>query len=380
MCKINGKKLADIRTKNGISQAQFAKKVGISVGSVRNYEGGKTKDVNSKTVRLMAMVLNVTPEELDMEQDLGRDVMAGRRESAHHKFNSENRYMTPFHTQCLIIDMRNGNDSICEDEAKRALERTQQITVGDKKYAVVKTISVNIPKWQRDTDREKCHEIAENYNENKYDPIKVYIYNGKMYVADGAHRLVAYLMQEKEWILVELMSCENEKEAAVTFLTQSFGVRRMSQNDMWRAAIEANLVQYTTLRSLCMECKIQIKADLYKIDNPVGTLNTVSGTILKMAVKDPVLLKRIFEMIKRLNWNASDASPYKTYILSTLKNLYATYNGREDELENLLMITCKGATYYEEKVCTTLTQCRLYDMISEDLEKTNALLKKTVTE
>ena len=43
MCKINGKKLADIRTKNGISQAQFAKKVGISVGSVRNYEGGKQK-------------------------------------------------------------------------------------------------------------------------------------------------------------------------------------------------------------------------------------------------------------------------------------------------------------------------------------------------
>ena len=43
MCKINGKKLADIRTKNGISQAQFAKKVGISVGSVRNYEGERRK-------------------------------------------------------------------------------------------------------------------------------------------------------------------------------------------------------------------------------------------------------------------------------------------------------------------------------------------------
>lgn len=98
MCKLNGKKLAELRMKNNMSQPQFAKKVGISVGSVRNYEGGKTKDVNSKTVRLMAMVLNVAPEELDMEQDLGRDVMAGRRENAHHKFNTENRYMTPFHT------------------------------------------------------------------------------------------------------------------------------------------------------------------------------------------------------------------------------------------------------------------------------------------
>ena len=88
-----------------------------------------------------------------------------------------------------------------------------------------------MPEWQRDTDREKCLEISERYDENKYDPIKVYLFKGKLYVADGAHRLIAYLMMGVDYILVEIMNITTEEQAAETFLLQSFGRRRMSQND-----------------------------------------------------------------------------------------------------------------------------------------------------
>lgn len=38
MCKINGKKLAEIRRENGLTQAQLAKKIGISEAMIGFYE------------------------------------------------------------------------------------------------------------------------------------------------------------------------------------------------------------------------------------------------------------------------------------------------------------------------------------------------------
>lgn len=376
---INGKKITVMRATKNISRQELANKSGVSLTTISNYETGKTKNADPNILRSIATALDTTPELFEDTSKLAANVMEGRDESIHKRFDKENRYMTPFETQKFVKNMRNGDTSIAESEAKRAMNPANQRSLGNKTYAVVSAVAINIPKWQRDTDREKCTSLAESYDENKYDPIKVYILNGKMFVADGAHRLVSYLLRKEDYILVEILTCKTDEEAATTFLTQSISRRRLSQNDMWRAAIQVGLEQYKALRSICMECKIQIKADLYKISNPVGVMNTVSGSILRFAKVDPVLLKRVLQMIGKLNWNVCEASPYKTYIIQTLRGLYATYSGRENELENLLMITCKGASYYEEKICTTMTQSRLNDTIMADLEKMQETLYRTVS-
>ena len=269
----------------------------------------------------------------------------------------------------MLDKLRSYSDSVSLEEAKRALTKANQSTVGNKVYAVVAIKGLNIPVWQRNTDKEKCLEISQRYDENKYDPIKVYAFNGKLYVADGAHRLVAYIMRGEEYILVEIMDIETEIEAAHTFLLQSLGRRKMSQNDMWRAAIKAGLVQYETLRKIAIKNKIQIKADLRVIKNPVGIINSVSGKMLRIAHSDPEVLEKVFDLIKTLGWNASDVSPYKTYIMCTLRNMYANFSERENELEKLMMENCMGATYFEEKVATVNTQSRLYDILMEDISK-----------
>lgn len=376
---INGEKITIMRTKRGVSRQELANMSGVSLTTISNYETGKTKDASVKTLRSIATALDVTPEAFEDTEKLGNNVLAGRTPSIHNRFVNKQRHMTPFETQKFVESFRNGDDSIVKSEAKRAMSTTNQSSCGNKTYVTIAAKAINIPVWQRDTDKEKCTEIAEKYDENKYDPIKVYIINEKMYVADGAHRLVAYLFRKEEYVLVEILKCKTDEEAAKTFLTQGIGRTRMTQNNMWRAAIEVGLEQYKALRSICMECKIQIKPDIYRIANPVGYMNTVSDSILRFAKTDPVLLKRILLMIGKLNWNVSDASPYKTYIISTLRGLYSTYSGREDELENLLMITCKGATYYEEKVTTTSTKARLNDVIMEDLEKMQKNLSNAVS-
>lgn len=48
MCKINGKKLGELRTKAGVSQKELAREIGVSPQSISHYENGITnpEDIN----------------------------------------------------------------------------------------------------------------------------------------------------------------------------------------------------------------------------------------------------------------------------------------------------------------------------------------------
>lgn len=54
MCKINGKKLGELRTKAGVSQKELAKELGMSVSTVQNYEYGKSEPSTVLSVKLDA--------------------------------------------------------------------------------------------------------------------------------------------------------------------------------------------------------------------------------------------------------------------------------------------------------------------------------------
>lgn len=368
MCRIDGKKVTYLREIKKMTREDLARKTGLNKSTISNYENGRY-NASEDSLRSIAIALGVDPKEIDKDfVQMGRDILEGRREEFHID-KTDRRYLTPTETQKLIDELRNGNEDIATEEAKRAMIKQNQQTVGNKVYATVAIKGLNIPTWQRNTDKEKCLEISQKYDENKYDPIKVYVFNGKLYVADGAHRLVAYILRGEEYILVEMMDIKTEQDAAETFLLQSLGRRRMTQNDMWRAAIKAGLVQYKALRNIAISSHIQIKADQQTVKNPVGVINAVSSKMLRIAHKDPETLQKIFNLIKNLGWNASDVSPYKTHIVCTLGKLYANFQGNEGELENLMMVKCNGATYFDGKVATTTTQARLYDVLMEDLNK-----------
>ena len=52
-----------------------------------------------------------------------------------------------------------------------------------------------------------------------------------------------------------------------------------------------------------------------------------------------------------------------------MRNMYANFSERENELEQLMMESCMGASYFEQKVATVNTQARLYDILMEDISK-----------
>lgn len=152
----------------------------------------------------------------------------------------------------------------------------------------------------------KAMEIAENYDDKKFDPIKVYLTDdGKAIGADGVHRDVAMIMlnakakdkYDRKKVIVEVLHC-TEHEAVITFLTQQSGRKTMSVNDTYRAGIKANIAEYVVFKELFVRNNIQITAEYNKLESPIGVVRP-STSILKMARSNYKMLETIINLIKK---------------------------------------------------------------------------------
>lgn len=413
MCKINKETLKKMRLENGYTQKELAEKIGVSKGAIQNYESGKNSPTDDNA-RKIAMVFHVklddltataensSKKELTKEERQGRDIIEGQRDIFHKAKTAEKRkkrYSEPQDTQELFEETREKyyDSDYARTEGIKAKQQAEMFKMGNKKYAIVPVDCLNIPSWQRNTDLEKCMEISKNYNENKYDPIKIYsLEDNLLNVADGAHRAVALCMLEKEErenyikeciqngdkrtaekigaefslnILVELLNIKTEDDAIKTFLEQSLGRKTMSQNDMWRAAIKGKIPQYVRLRTIAREHNVQIIVDSEKLDNPINKMS-INKTVLRMAHSTPLLMERIFNLINDLNWNGTQKNtPYAACVISSFGKLYSTYDGKGCKLEKVLLDRCKGVTFYDSKIAVTRSSALIYDTLMERIEK-----------
>ena len=208
----------------------------------------------------------------------------------------------------------------------------------------------------------KATEIAENFNDEKYDPVKAYLYDGLLYVADGAHRIIAFIIDKKLKILVEVLGC-NEHEAILTFLDQQSGRKSMTINDMYRAGVKANIKEYLHFKELFENYNIQITAEKNKLDNPIGEIKP-SSTILRMVENDREMLEKTINLIQKLEWSGSSKNAFILRNFSVLKRMYANFG---EDVEEKLLKHCKGATFYESKVLPIKSNAELYDMLSESV-------------
>ena len=65
MCKINGKKLAEIRKENGLTQAQLAKKIGVSEAAIGFYEQERNEP-SPENLKKICMILKIKQGEIEM--------------------------------------------------------------------------------------------------------------------------------------------------------------------------------------------------------------------------------------------------------------------------------------------------------------------------
>lgn len=374
MCKINGKKLGELRTKAGVSQKELAREIGVSPQSISHYENGITnpEDIN---VEKICMILKIKKEDIEIH-DVGYSFMDQESKTVHRARLQKGfvRISTPEQTEIWIVNKCKKNNNEVKSEIKSAFKSA--FGIGQKRYILIEPTFVHVPEWQRDTDMAKAIEIAENFNEDKFDPIKAYVTpNGTLDIADGLHRIVALIMyneqmrnqgkaEEQIKALVEILNCD-EYNAALTFLGQQSGRKPMTVSDTYRAGIKANVKEYVEFKSLFESENIQITADKERLSNPVGKI-TPSATALRWVMRDRKMLLKAINLIKRLEWCGSEKNAFVLRNFSTIKKLYSNYG---DEVESKLLENCKGAVFYESKVVPVKSNAELFDILSAEISK-----------
>ena len=371
MCKINGKKLEELRIERGLSRLELATKIGMSKSSIQKYEVG-VANPSDKVADKICMILKINRGEIEMH-DVGYNFMDQRSKTV-DKYRLQkgfHRYSTPEETEKIITDACKENDEKIKSEIKSAFNVS--VGIGDrKKYIQIDPTFVHVPTWQRDTDIAKAMEIAENFKEDKFDPIKGYINtDGKLDIADGMHRIIALILynkdkkdDEKLKAIIDVLNC-NEIEAALTFLGQQSGRKPMTVKDTYRAGIKGNVPEYLEFRDVFTNENIQITAEKEKIDNPIGTI-TPSATALRWANRDKEMLIKAIKLIKELEWCGSEKNAFTLRNFSTIKKLYANYG---DQVKAKLLTNCKGAVFYESKVVPVKSNAELYDILSAEINK-----------
>ncbi len=371
MCKINGKKLSEIRMERGLSRADLATKIGMSKSSVVKYETG-VANPSDKVADKICMILKVNRGEIEVH-DVRYNFMDQRSKTV-DKYRMQkgfHRYSTPEETEKMISNECKESDEKIKSELKSAFNMA--VSIGNrKKYIQIDPTFVHAPEWQRDTDMAKAMEIAENFKEDKFDPIKGYVNSdGKLDIADGLHRIIALIIYNKDKkedeklnAIIDVLNC-NETEAALTFLGQQSGRKPMTVKDTYRAAIKGNVPEYLEFRDVFANENIQITAEKEKIDNPIGTI-TPSATALRWANRDKEMLINAIELIKELEWCGSEKNAFTLRNFSTIKKLYANYG---DEVKAKLLDNCKGAVFYESKVVPVKSNAELFDILSAEINK-----------
>lgn len=173
MCKINGKKLAEIRKENGLTQAQLAKKIGVSEAAIGFYEQERNEP-SPENLKKICMILKIKQGEIEMfETDYNFLDSEGKLTSVLRRKNGFIRYTSPELTQKWIESKRKDSEQKMKTEIKNAFN--SMFSFAGKKYIQINPTYINIPDWQRDTDNAKTTEIAENFENAKFDPIKVYV-------------------------------------------------------------------------------------------------------------------------------------------------------------------------------------------------------------
>lgn len=369
MCRINGKKLANFRTENGMTQAQLAKKLGMTASTIYNYESGKSTP-SDEVVEKICMLLRINKDEVEIK-NVDYDFKSGSNSIIDHarKVWKDNRHRTPVDTEEYISKRRKADETEEKEIVEIESKLEQPVSFAGKTYIQIKPVYIHVPNWQRNTDFAKAEVIARQYDPNKYDPVKVYRNNGKLYVSDGAHRVVAAVMRNELikkdlMIIVEILDC-NEEEARKIFLYQKAGRKDMTVSDMYRAAIGNKEVDYMKLKEICESNNIQITAEENLIENPIGKL-TPSRSALRLANANNNIMQTAIGLMKDLGWTGSQKNAFTMRNFHVLRKLLANYGS---DVERQLLVNCKGAAFYEAKVAPVKSDAELYDILSSEINK-----------
>lgn len=212
-----------------------------------------------------------------------------------------------------------------ERETESLYTMASQNKVGSKIMAQVPLYMIAIDNTYQRTEtfsKTKGEEIALNFIEEAYDPIKLNLRNGIFYCPAGQHRIYAHIKMGRQFITSELFSVPYEQEVHI-YLSQDDNRSKLTPYDRYKAGLAAGKREDVLLHNICNKYHISISShrngnELSSISTAKRILNTYGTTGLEW----------VCEILNDCSWT-SEKKGLDSRIFRALKNVYRSTEGSE---------------------------------------------------
>lgn len=216
-----------------------------------------------------------------------------------------------------------------------------KIKVGNKYYAYVPLKRMYVDEdYQRQTSKAKVRKLAEKWNINKMDALRVSPHpeEGKFSIIDGSHRFHAAQMNGEKFLACEIIMglsddpAKRKVEEARLFSTQGDEVNRLTPQEKHKANVLLGVKENVIVDNICEKYDIPYKPDSARGGHLKGVLAGFAEALRIAKVYGEKLLDEVFYVICESRWNMA----YKgmgNAILRSLTNILVLHPDFKAEIK-----------------------------------------------
>lgn len=211
-------------------------------------------------------------------------------------------------------------ESQLEREISSLFSMTSQNKMGNKMMAQVPLYMIALDENYQRTEnfsKAKGDQIAANFIEEAYDPIKLNWRNGLLYCPAGQHRIYAHIIMKKEFITAELFRVPYEAEIEI-YLSQDDNRSKLTPYDRYKAGLAAKKETSLALQEICTEFGVVILPRVTNVPRQLRSL-TIAEDVLRTYGERG--LRWILSVLSESGW-LDEPRALDSRIFRALRNTY----------------------------------------------------------
>lgn len=218
---------------------------------------------------------------------------------------------------------------------------TSAIKVGNKTFAYVPLRLMYIDEaYQRQTSKAKVRKLAEKWNINKMDALRVAPHpeTGMFSIIDGQHRYSAAKLNGEKFLASEIIMglsddpAVREKQEAKLFSTQGDEVNHLTPQEKHKANILLGVEENIVLDNLCKKYNIALKPDTARGKVRKGVLSGFVEAIRIIKSYGEDVMDETFYILCECRWNL-ERKGMGNAVLRSVSGLLALHPDHKAELK-----------------------------------------------
>ena len=176
------------------------------------------------------------------------------------------------------------------------------IPVGNKVFVMVPVEDLYIDESYQRPVQSHVNTIAREWDDMKCDPLKInYRQDGRLYVWDGQHRLVALRIMGVDYVLCVITVGLTQEQEAALFGCQGNGIKKPDPYDIFKANVCAGEEIDTAIKEMCDKYDLAVNRN----NKRAGNLSclTLAREIFKRGAEDREYFEWVLELLHEAKWN-----------------------------------------------------------------------------